>query len=72
MTTVSKKHIEIDAPEWRGLWERCGLDVPPFSNETWYEKLGYVYWKEEPRYKAVALDGSPLHIIASFMRKKLR
>jgi GNAT superfamily N-acetyltransferase len=72
LTTVSKKHIEIDAPEWRGLWKKCGLDVPPFSNETWYEKLGYVYWKEEPRYNAVALDGSPLHIIASFMRKELR
>ncbi len=72
LTTVNKKHIEIDAPEWRGLWKKGGLDVPPFSNETWYEKLGYVYWKEEPRYNAVALDGSPLHIIASFMRKKLR
>jgi hypothetical protein len=71
LTTVSKKHIEIDAPEWRGIWKRAGLDVPPFSNETWYEKLGYVYWKEEPRYNAVALDGSPLHVIASFLRKKL-
>ncbi|RAO64545.1 uncharacterized protein BHQ10_000557 [Talaromyces amestolkiae] len=72
LTTVSKKHIEIDAPEWRGLWKRCGFNVPKFSNEIWYEKLGYVYWKEEPRYDAVALDGSPSHIIASFMRKKLR
>lgn len=72
LTTASKKHIEIDAPEWRGVWKRCGLDVPPFSNETWYEKLGYVYWKEERRYTAVALDGSSLHIIASFMRKKLQ
>jgi GNAT superfamily N-acetyltransferase len=72
LTTVSKKHIEIDDPEWRGIWKRCGLDVPPFSNETWYEKLGYFYWKEEPRYKVQALDGSPVHIIASFMRKKLR
>lgn len=72
LTTVSKKHIEIDAPEWRGVWKRAGLDVPPFSNEIWYEKLGYVYWKEETRYNAVALDGSSLHLIASFMRKKLR
>ncbi|EEA27371.1 conserved hypothetical protein [Talaromyces marneffei ATCC 18224] len=72
LTTVSKKHIEIDTPGWRGIWKKCGLDVPPFSNEIWYEKLGYVYWKEEPRYSAVGLDGSPLHIIASFMRKKLR
>lgn len=72
LTTVSKKHIEIDAPEWRGVWKKCGLDVPPFSNEIWYEKLGYVFWKEEPRYNAVALDGEHLRIIASFMRKKLR
>ncbi|KAF3404782.1 hypothetical protein DPV78_002498 [Talaromyces pinophilus] len=72
LTTVNKKHIEIDAPEWRGVWKRAGLDVPPFSNEIWYEKLGYVYWKEETRYNAVALDGSPLYLIASFMRKRLR
>lgn len=72
LTTVSKKHIQIDAPEWKGIWKRCGLDVPPFDNQSWYEKLGYVYWKEEPRYNAVALDGSHIHIIASFMRKKLR
>ena len=71
LTTVNKKHIEIDAPEWRGVWKRAGLDVPPFSNEIWYEKLGYVYWKEETRYNAVALDGSPLYLIASFMRKRL-
>ena len=72
LTTVNKKHIEIDAPEWRGVWKRAGMDVPPFSNEVWYEKLGYVYWKEETRYNAVGLDGSPLHLIASFMRKRLR
>ena len=72
LTTISKKHIDIDAPEWRGIWKKRGMDVPPFSIEFWYEKLGYVYWKEEPTYSAVALDGEPLQIIFSFMQKKLR
>ncbi|EED19823.1 conserved hypothetical protein [Talaromyces stipitatus ATCC 10500] len=72
LTTASKKYLEIDEPEWKGIWKKFGMDIPKFSAQIWYEKLGYVYWKEEPRYRSPTLDGSTLVVIASFMRKKLQ
>lgn len=72
LNTASKRYVEVDAPEWRGMWERLGMVPPTYSNETWYEKLGYVYWKDEPRHAVESLDGHQIMIIASFMRKRLK
>lgn len=72
LTTLHKSYIEVDEPEWRGMWKQLGLEPPQFSAQVWYEKLGYVLWKEEPRYPEKTLDGDDLNLIASFMRKRLR
>jgi GNAT superfamily N-acetyltransferase len=71
LTTMNKRYVIEDGPEGRGVWERLGMDVPLFSIQDWYQKLGYVWWKEEPRYYAETLDGVCLHLTGSFMRKKL-
>ncbi|KUL82158.1 hypothetical protein ZTR_11082 [Talaromyces verruculosus] len=72
LTMVNSKYVEVDDPEWNGIWKKFGLDIPKFSYESWYEKLGYVYWKEEPRFSPPTLDGSIVLVIASFMRKRLQ
>ncbi|KFY15864.1 hypothetical protein V492_01711 [Pseudogymnoascus sp. VKM F-4246] len=72
LTALSKRHIDDDGPEWRGVWERLGKSPPSFSIKEWYEKLGYISWKEEPLYEEVALDGQVVKIWEAFMRKEVQ
>ncbi|KAJ0418225.1 hypothetical protein BJY00DRAFT_288134 [Aspergillus carlsbadensis] len=47
--------------------------VMPICNQEWYERMGYVVWKVEPRYEdTVVLEGGEVREIvykAAFMRK---
>lgn len=70
LNTLSKRYIYDEGPEWKGIWERIGEDMPVFSNQEWYERRGYVVWKEEPRYPNTA-DGEDILLVAAFMRKKV-
>ncbi|KAL4978987.1 hypothetical protein BDW66DRAFT_6775 [Aspergillus desertorum] len=44
--------------------------VMPICNQEWYEKQGYVAWKEEPRYEDTLPDNTKIVWDAVFMRKK--
>lgn len=74
VNTISKRYTENDGEEWRGVYARRGLEAPPKgkSVEDWYASMGYVKWKEEPRYPDHLLDGTEVKIIASFMKKTLQ
>jgi hypothetical protein len=69
LTTLSTRHIYDDGPECRGVWEKLGKSPPSFSIKEWYEKLGYVSWKEEPLYEDIALDGQVVKLWEAFMRR---
>lgn len=72
LVALSKKYIYDEAPEWRGIWERCGVSVPLFSIEEWYEKLGYGSWKMETVYEATTVDGEVIKLWEAFMKKDMR
>lgn len=71
--TLSRRYSEDDGEDWRGIFERMGQEPPPKgpSVEDWYARMGYVKWKEEPRYHDKLLDGTEVMLIASFLRKDL-
>lgn len=72
ITTMCGKYHEDD--EWRAryeyLWE---TEAPPRgrSNEAWYVRMGFVKWKEEPRYKVHTPGREGEKLVASFMRKSI-
>lgn len=71
LTTLHKRYLYDDSPEWGGIYKHLSRGKPPFSLEEWYEKLGYVRWKTEPRYPERTIDGRDILKVASFMRKTL-
>jgi hypothetical protein len=71
LTALSKRYLYEEGPEWRGVWERMGVEMPGFSIQEWYEKLGYVAWMEKPVYEERALDGGVIRLVEAFMRKEL-
>ena len=71
--TISRRYVEEDGDEWRGMYARRGLEAPPKGKgtEDWYARMGYVKWKEAPKYHDVLKDGTEIMLIAVFMRKEL-
>ncbi|KAL3450372.1 hypothetical protein BJX65DRAFT_270647 [Aspergillus insuetus] len=67
LDTMSKEHYydPVLGPEVR--------KVQPICNQEWYERLGYVVWKVEPRYEdtVVLEDGEVREVVykAAFMKK---
>jgi len=41
------------------------------SSDDWYRRMGYVLFKEEPRYKNMTADGKSVTYTAVFLRKEL-
>lgn len=72
LNALSKRHIYDEGPAWKGIWERLGISPPPFSIQEWYEKLGYVSWKEKPLYKEKALDAGVIKLWEAFMREEVQ
>jgi GNAT superfamily N-acetyltransferase len=73
INTLDKRYWEDDG--WRTMWKRLGRKDAPTrgsSKEAWYERMGYVKWKSEPRYQQRTEAGEPEMMIASFLRKKLQ
>jgi GNAT superfamily N-acetyltransferase len=76
LNALSRRYIEDDGEEWRGMYTRVcaslGIEMPAkgSSNEDWYSRMGYVKWKEEPAYP-VWLDGRKIMLIAAWLRKGL-
>ncbi|KAL1966122.1 hypothetical protein VTN77DRAFT_4870 [Rasamsonia byssochlamydoides] len=71
VNTLSKRYLRDEGPEWRGIWNDLARKPPAFSNQEWYERRGYVQWKEEPRYQGRTWDGREVVLVASFMRKEV-
>jgi GNAT superfamily N-acetyltransferase len=74
INTISKRYTENDGDEWRGVYARRGLKAPPKgkSMEDWYARMGYVKWKEAPRYPDRREDGTEVKLIAVFMKKTIQ
>jgi GNAT superfamily N-acetyltransferase len=70
--TPSRRYVEDDGEEWRCVRERLVQELPPKgrSVEDWYTRMGYVKWKEEPKYPETLADGTEVIIIASFLKKE--
>lgn len=72
VTTISKKYHDDD--EWRARFEWLnGTPAPERgkANEDYYTRMGFVKWKEEPRYSS-ELPGREGHFFwASFLRKEI-
>ncbi|KAL4804974.1 hypothetical protein BDV18DRAFT_161374 [Aspergillus unguis] len=65
LNTMSKKHYydEELGPILR--------PTMPICNQEWYERQGYVVWKEEPRYEDTLPDGRAFVWTSAFMRKRI-
>lgn len=71
LNTLSKKYLYNNDPQWRWLRDFQKIDPRTFSNQEWYERRGYIEWKEEPRYIERLPDGSPVRLVAAFLRKEM-
>lgn len=71
VTTLSRKYHEDD--EWRAAFERLQGEPPKGRvNEAWYVRMGFVKWKEEPRYEVEGPGGKDGEkFVASFLRKEI-
>ncbi|KAB8337104.1 hypothetical protein FH972_021408 [Carpinus fangiana] len=68
--TLSRRYYEDDGPEWRGRLAAVGVVYPRgSSNEDWYERLGYVKYKDEPFYPMD--DKWPERLLSARMQKQL-
>ncbi|CAN8106326.1 unnamed protein product [Discula destructiva] len=69
--TLSRRYSEDDRERAR-YEELEGKPAPQrgLSNEDWYARMGYVKWKDQPRYP-VSKESSPEKFVAVFMRKQI-
>jgi GNAT superfamily N-acetyltransferase len=76
LNAISRRYIEDDGEEWRGLYTRVctslGIETPAkgTGNEDWYIRMGYVKYGEQPMYPVI-LDGSKILLLATLLRKEL-
>lgn len=72
LTTASSRHAKggVPGPEGYDMWAILGLPIPDRTNVGWFERLGYVSYKEEPRYYAAPGRQTP-DLWVAFMEKKL-
>lgn len=72
VTAISKKYHDDD--EWRAKFEWLNNTPAPErgrANEDWYVRMGFVKWKEEPRYPAEIPGREGEMFWASFLRKEI-
>lgn len=72
VTAISKRYHDED--EWRARYEwLSGMAAPERgrANEDWYVRMGFVKWKEEPRYDAEVPGREGEKFVASFLRKEI-
>ena len=74
VNTLSNASLKAGLPIWIPMWEKAGIERPEWSywsKEDWYNKRGYVKWKEDPRYDAVTAEAKVASLDAAFLRKAL-
>lgn len=72
VTALSKKYHDDD--EWRARFEWLNDTPAPErgrANEDWYVRMGFVKWKEEPRYPSEVPSREDHQFWASFLRKEI-
>lgn len=65
--TISYKYHDTSGPYWDILKEH--MEKQP-SNQLWYERRGYIRFKEAPRYREESISGDVV-FDAAFLRKDL-
>lgn len=73
LATMSERHAKggVPGPEGYGIWAGLGgLEIPERTNVGWFERLGYVGYKEAARYFAVPGRETP-DVWCTFMEKRL-
>lgn len=72
LNALSKRHMYDEGWEWKEIWARMGEEPPKFSIQEWYEKLGYVSWKEEQLHQQEGVvNGDIVLLWEAFMRKEI-
>ncbi|PNS20629.1 Phosphoribosylformylglycinamidine synthase [Sphaceloma murrayae] len=74
VNTLSDRHCldgGVPGPDGLDMFPALGLPIPKRSNVSWFEKLGYVRYKEEKRYEDKGVNGQKIHIWAVFLKKDL-
>lgn len=61
----------LEGPDGVGRWEKEETKTVPRSSAPWYQRRGYVMYKEAVRYYGVNVDGEKTEWVASFLRKEL-
>ncbi|KAH7327477.1 hypothetical protein BKA65DRAFT_462245 [Rhexocercosporidium sp. MPI-PUGE-AT-0058] len=51
------------------LWIQLGFEMPPFSNQDWYERRGYKSWKFVDGHIKQEVNGKIWELDAVFMKK---
>ncbi|KAL2061224.1 hypothetical protein VTL71DRAFT_7497 [Oculimacula yallundae] len=51
------------------IWIEMGMEVPPFSNQDWYERRGYKPWKFVDGHIKQMINGKMWVLNAVFMKK---
>lgn len=71
--TLSRKYSE-DEEMWREYAQLTGEEPKPkgATNEEWYERMGYVKYKEEPAYPERQGQTSEKLLLAAFLKKEIR
>ncbi|PYI00498.1 hypothetical protein BO78DRAFT_402019 [Aspergillus sclerotiicarbonarius CBS 121057] len=67
LTALSKRYWH----EEKHVRDRLGPGGPPYSNQEWYERLGYVAFKEEDRYEVRDLEGQVFMLKSTSLRKEV-
>ncbi|KAF2157813.1 hypothetical protein K461DRAFT_290089 [Myriangium duriaei CBS 260.36] len=73
VNSLSPRHTKggMEGPEGMGAFDRMGLPVQENNSVPWFKKLGYVPYKEAPRYLSPTLDGTKVHLWCIYLRKDL-
>ncbi|KAF4552436.1 Hypothetical protein D9617_10g074180 [Elsinoe fawcettii] len=73
VNTLSDRHCKggLPGPDGMDMFPNLGLTIPERSNIGWFERMGYVRYKEEKRYKTPGIDEKPVYCWAVFLRKEL-
>lgn len=73
VNTLSDRHCGngVDGKDGLDMFPSLGLPTPARSNVGWFEKQGYVRYKEEKRYKAYTTDGKTIIVWAVYLKKEL-
>ena len=67
LTALSKRYWH----EEKHIRDGLGPGGPPYSNQEWYERLGYVAFKEIDRYEVTDWQGRVVMMKSTYLKKEI-